>query len=237
MSTKRMTGKSGRPASVPGERSTKEKILDAAITQFSGKGYDSVSIRDIAGAVGIRESAIYRHYASKEQIMDSIIESLVSRFGPGTGELSMEAMMEKYGPEEFVDQMARATMVRMKEPQIRKICRLICIELYHNEKTREFFRHTFVEPSYQLWRQIFSEMTTQGFIGKCDTEEIAIELANYSTYLYFDGFLVRYDEADYDRLVDEMMDDLSRHIRFVFKTVSVNKVPKQKSKKKVVSHA
>jgi AcrR family transcriptional regulator len=54
--------KSGRPALVPGEKSTKEKIFDAAVELFAERGYDGVSIRDIAKAVGIRESSVYKHF-------------------------------------------------------------------------------------------------------------------------------------------------------------------------------
>lgn len=237
MSTKRKGGKAGRPAREPGEKSTKEKILDVAITQFSERGYDSVSMREIAGAVGIRESAIYRHYKGKEHIMDAIIDFLVAGFKPGSGEAPMEALLEQYGPEGFVDRAARATMERTKEPQIRMINRIICIELYRNEKIREFFLHKFKEPSYQMWEQIFRTMIDRGYIGECDVERIAVELANYSIYLYLDSFLIRYDQASYDRLVDDMMDDFSRHIRFVFKTVRVNGKGKRKqSKKQMIRH-
>ena len=37
---------------------TKEKILDTALELFSRQGYDGASVRDIARAVGIRESSM-----------------------------------------------------------------------------------------------------------------------------------------------------------------------------------
>ena len=44
------------------KRNTKELILKEALRLFSDNGYDGVSVREISGAVGIRESAIYRHF-------------------------------------------------------------------------------------------------------------------------------------------------------------------------------
>lgn len=38
---------------------TKEKIVETALDLFSQRGYDGVSVRDIARAVGIRESSLY----------------------------------------------------------------------------------------------------------------------------------------------------------------------------------
>ena len=63
--------KTGRPAKIPGEKSTKDKIFDAALDLFAERGYDGVSIRDIAAAVGIKESSIYKHYASKAEILEN----------------------------------------------------------------------------------------------------------------------------------------------------------------------
>ena len=45
---------------------TKEKIFNISIDLFSKKGYDSVSLREIADGVGIKKSSIYSHYSSKQ---------------------------------------------------------------------------------------------------------------------------------------------------------------------------
>ena len=44
---------------------TKARILWEALELFSSKGYKGVSVRDIAGAVGIRESSLYNHFKGK----------------------------------------------------------------------------------------------------------------------------------------------------------------------------
>ncbi|MDR2043282.1 MAG: TetR/AcrR family transcriptional regulator [Clostridium sp.] len=44
-------------------RDTKEVILTVALKLFSERGYDGVGIRDILKEIGIRESALYKHYS------------------------------------------------------------------------------------------------------------------------------------------------------------------------------
>lgn len=44
---------------------TKEKIFNVSLDLFSQKGYDSVSLREIAEEVGIKKSSIYSHYSSR----------------------------------------------------------------------------------------------------------------------------------------------------------------------------
>ncbi|MEZ5573862.1 MAG: TetR/AcrR family transcriptional regulator [Halioglobus sp.] len=56
----------------------KTRILDAAEGLFANKGYDATSIVDIAEAVGIRGPAIYKHYGSKADVYDAVIDRLFS---------------------------------------------------------------------------------------------------------------------------------------------------------------
>ena len=57
---------------------TKELILKKALDMFAKSGYDSVSIRDIAKAVNIKESSIYYHFKNKQDILDSLVEKFES---------------------------------------------------------------------------------------------------------------------------------------------------------------
>lgn len=43
---------------------------------FSARGYEAVSMRDIAGALGISQAALYKHYAGKRDIFDSILRRM-----------------------------------------------------------------------------------------------------------------------------------------------------------------
>ena len=52
---------------------TRERILQAALDLFAQKGYEGVSVSDIAGALGMTKGALYRHYDSKRAIFDSIL--------------------------------------------------------------------------------------------------------------------------------------------------------------------
>ena len=57
---------------------TKNLILSTALDLFSETGYDGVSVRDIAKQVGVRESALYKHFKNKQEILDKIAENMSS---------------------------------------------------------------------------------------------------------------------------------------------------------------
>jgi len=53
---------------------TKKKIFENAIKLFTQRGYENVSINDIANSVSIRQSAVYNHFKSKQEILNTIYE-------------------------------------------------------------------------------------------------------------------------------------------------------------------
>lgn len=52
---------------------TKENILITALRLFARDGFEAVSVSDIAGALGMGKSALYKHYKNKRDIFDSIV--------------------------------------------------------------------------------------------------------------------------------------------------------------------
>ncbi|MBO7426374.1 MAG: TetR/AcrR family transcriptional regulator [Clostridiales bacterium] len=59
---------------------TKERIMDEALTLFSQKGYGDVYVGEIADAVGIKAPSLYKHFKSKKDIFDAIIEEIGKRY-------------------------------------------------------------------------------------------------------------------------------------------------------------
>jgi AcrR family transcriptional regulator len=64
----------GRPVHADG-RQTRQAILDAALDLFAEKGYFGTSLRDIAGIVGVRESALYNYFPGKEALFNALLEA------------------------------------------------------------------------------------------------------------------------------------------------------------------
>ena len=55
-------------------RNRKEEILIAALNLFARDGYEAVSVSQIAGELGMTKGALYRHYKSKKDIFNCIVE-------------------------------------------------------------------------------------------------------------------------------------------------------------------
>lgn len=55
---------------------TKERILETALELFAQSGYLGTSMNDIAKKLGITKAALYKHYTSKQEILDRIVEQM-----------------------------------------------------------------------------------------------------------------------------------------------------------------
>jgi AcrR family transcriptional regulator len=77
-----------RPKNADGQR-TRQAILDAALDLFAAKGYFGASLRDVAAAVGVRESALYNYFPSKDALFEALIvadqELKTERLAPFAG--------------------------------------------------------------------------------------------------------------------------------------------------------
>ena len=68
---------------------TKKKILDVALTLFSEKGYGNVYVGQIAEGVGIKAPSLYKHYKSKQDIFEAILEEMRNRYDKEAAHLNM----------------------------------------------------------------------------------------------------------------------------------------------------
>ncbi|HEY9710744.1 MAG TPA: helix-turn-helix domain-containing protein, partial [Oculatellaceae cyanobacterium] len=61
----------------------RERVITAAEILFRQRGYNVVTMRDIAEEVGIRQASLYYHFPSKEQLFITVIEQVFERHRNG----------------------------------------------------------------------------------------------------------------------------------------------------------
>lgn len=89
------------------KRKTREEILGLSAPLFARRGYDGVSMRDVAAAVGLTQAALYYHFADKDQLyLDAVACEFRER------EAALKAMLAGDGApwerlERFVAGLAR----------------------------------------------------------------------------------------------------------------------------------
>lgn len=91
---------------------TKDRILYISLELFAQKGFSGVSVRDIASKVGVRESALYKHFKNKQAILDSIMVVMKERI--------KSVYQENEVPEVITEDVSQA----YKELSLEKLCEI-----------------------------------------------------------------------------------------------------------------
>ena len=115
--------------------STKEKILDTALTLFAEIGYNGTSVEQIASIVGIKAPSLYKHYKGKEDILNALIDSAEVRYDELFGSENHIGKIPE-NREEFINVTMGRVSFTMKDPVIRKIRMLLVQEQFRNESMR-----------------------------------------------------------------------------------------------------
>jgi len=102
----------------------RKQILEAALAEFSAMGFAATSISRIAGRVGISKANVYVHFASKDQIFETLLQSLSS---VGKAQDNWSKIQEARNLPEFIDNLIEVTYEALT-PEALAIMRLLIAE-------------------------------------------------------------------------------------------------------------
>lgn len=193
---------------------TKERIVEEALTLFAQNGYKGTSVKNIADAVGIKDSSIYKHYKSKREIVDAIVTQMRDKmyhmsidFGLPTDE-RMEEAAKQYGRmtlEELQTISKKVFLFYLQDDFMSRFWRFATMEQYQDGEIYEIYRSLFFEQSIAFQKELFSDMIRQGSFIQADPEVMAL---NFYTPIFF--LLCR--NAGRQDEVDEALELLDRQV-------------------------
>ena len=117
---------------------TKQKILNEALSLFLEKGYSAVYVGDIAEAVGMKTPSLYKHYKNKQDIFNSCVEVFSERMenirndlqlpGSKTTSFTYETVTE----EQLIEVANALFLFYLQDNVAAKFRKMLMIERYHN---------------------------------------------------------------------------------------------------------
>ena len=155
--------------------STKEKILDAALTLFAENGYDGTSVEQIANIVGIKAPSLYKHYKGKEDILNALIDSAETRYEEMFGSEKNIGRVPQ-SREEFIKVTMERISFTMRDPIIRKTRMLLVQEQFRNERISEVTTRHQLDGIQGMFAKIIKGMMDEGIVKNDDPALLAAEL-------------------------------------------------------------
>ena len=153
-------------------KDTKERILLAALAMFSQNGYAGTNIRELTASLGLVKSSMYRHFRSKEEIWNALLDEMIAYYAARFGSAehlppvpdSLEGLVEMTGRMvDFTVHDERIVMTR----------KVLAIEQFRDERAKALASKHFLTGLVQIFTPIFAGMMDKGLLVRDDPEMLA----------------------------------------------------------------
>lgn len=199
---------------------TKERILDAALELFARCGYLGTSMSDIAKQLGITKAALYKHYASKQEIFDAIVESTAARYEADTDKIDIHVQDSAQDipvftgiTEDFLFEKVRQIFeYSLHNESISRFRRMMTIEQFRSPELAALYSKRYVDRVVAYHAGIFRSLIAAGEIRAADPEVLAMMYV--APVLSLIGICDRQPERE-----EECLEKLRRHVCLFFRTV------------------
>lgn len=180
---------------------TKTIILEEALKLFAVKGFEAVSVREIANKVGIGNSALYKHYESKQAIFDALVVALKERYLAQSSTITSKIR----GIDELKKQAFRMFEYQTNDPLIVQFRQMLLIEQFRNPQMAEIYKEFFVDIPINREKEIFEELQERGLMVKGNARVYAMEF-------YAPFYLYHFVDHDEEKLLKYY----KKHLQYFF---------------------
>ncbi|MDO4473018.1 MAG: TetR/AcrR family transcriptional regulator [Bacillota bacterium] len=194
---------------------TKERIADEALTLFAAKGFRGTTVKDIADAVGIKDASLYKHFKSKKEILNTIVEEAYVHMGNMSDSLGIpsgDGSLEDAA--EFFRGINRETIIALGKEVFKfyltdgymsRFWKLANLEQYNNRDFYELYRRLFTEEGIEYQKNLFAEMIRMGAFREGDPEVMAYNF-------YSPIFLLLHRYAGSEGELDEALEIIEKMV-------------------------
>ncbi len=192
----------------------KEEILIVALHLFARDGYEAVSVSQIAGELDMTKGALYRHYKSKRDIFDCIVQRMEQQDGERTRENEVPEESNEKTPEEyqnvslddFVEYSKSMFEYWTEDDFASSFRKMLTIEQFRSEEMQNLYQQYLVSGPAEYVKDLFKNMEIK------NPEETAVKFyANmFFYYSMYDGAA---DKAKVKYQFEHMLDKIVEEIK------------------------
>jgi len=197
---------------------TKEKILKHALKLFSSKGFKATTVRDVAGSIGIKQSALYNHFKNKEEILETLIRDLTSSAIVTLFDNKDASELHKEGKSLL---MGIATTFKLLsfDGQNEALFKLLMQEIFRNERIREIYNEHFYQENVKKLSGVFFGMMQEEIIKSSDPLLLANEFFSPLFFYQMQVSLLKLDKKSTSSVVSLF----EKHVEHFWDNIKVEK--------------
>ena len=191
----------------------KEEILIVALHLFARDGYEAVSVSQIAGELDMTKGALYRHYKSKRDIFDCIVQRMEQQDSEQARqnevpEESIEKVPEEYqnvSVEDFVGYSKSMFEYWTEDDFASSFRKMLTLEQFRNEEMQNLYQQYLVSGPAEYVKDLFKNMEIK------NPEENAVKFyANmFFYYSMYDGAADK-ARSQFEQMLDKIAEEMKQ---------------------------
>ena len=203
---------------------TKQKILDKALALFSSRGYDAVSVGEIAQAVGIKAPSLYNYFPSKQAIFDALVESVAAQYTRDTDQISIHVqnapqdipVSTAITEDALYEKVRQIFEYSLHNETIRRFRRMMTIEQFRSPELAALFSERYVDRMISYHAGIFRSLIAGGEIRDEDPDTLA--------WMYVSPVITLLSVCDRQPEREaESLEKLDAHVKLFFRTFNIER--------------
>ena len=172
---------------------TKEQIIETALELFSQNGFLGTSMSDIASQLKITKGALYKHYESKQQILEQIIERMAKLDLERAKKYEMPETEQKKFAEAYIhiptEKIRKYSIAQFRhwteENFSAKFRKMPTLEQFRSKEMSDLYQNYLGTGPLEYMTKIFKKMTK----SKPKARQLALEFYGpiFILYSVYDG--------------------------------------------------
>ena len=204
------------------QEDTKQKILEKALELFSARGYDAVSVGEIAKAVGIKAPSLYNHFPGKQAIFDAILETTSAHYQKDTADISVHVqdsqkdipVFSHISEELLVEKVRQIFLYSLHDKTISQFRRMMTLEQFRSPELAALFSERYVDRMIAYHAGIFRSLIAGGEIRDEDPDTLA--------WMYVSPVITLLSVCDRQPEREaESLAKLDAHVKLFFRTFNI----------------
>lgn len=194
-------------------KTTKERIIYESLVLFSQKGYEGVSMREIAAAVEIKAASLYAHFSGKEAIYQAIVDTMKQRYNEKAMMLHIDGnipdaditVYKNISTEQLYAIGEQLFLFFLHDEYTKMYRKMLTIEQFHNPVLAAEFSRQYYDEAIAYQKKLFAMLAGKENFIEADYEIMAVHF--YSPMYTLITLCDRQPERE-----GEVLDLLKRHI-------------------------
>ena len=193
----------------------KEEILIVALHLFARDGYEAVSVSQIAGELDMTKGALYRHYKSKKDIFDCIVQRMEQQDGEQSRrnevpEESIEKVPEEYqnvSVEDFVGYSKSMFEYWTEDDFASSFRKMLTIEQFRSEEMQNLYQQYLVSGPAEYVKDLFKNME----IKNPEEEAVKFYANMFFYYSVYDGATDKTKaKCQFEYMLDKIVEEMKQ---------------------------